>query len=326
MELIDKIKSLNLQDLSTVLISTTAKESNDNRILPSRAINGEETLNLLLNSESVAEKVITYLDDYIRRFIVDVERKQAINLWSIARKVIKKGVLLPYKPNDITVESAYHLVSQYFNYDIADKSILLCGSGNIATKLALRLAEYGAKVSISGRNDTKVHHIVSALNMILPAYSQNKITAFSERSKYDVLVSALSVVHEITPSYLKVLNQGAFVVDVGINNLAPSFIQQAQGKSISIMRLDVRIGAPIIGTFIDISTINFYKNLSGQIKIKGINCISGGIIGKEGDIIINAIHQPTQVIGIANGTGGMKKYEEQTERDTFNIKTIETTL
>jgi len=326
MELIDHLKSLNLQHISTVLISTTAKESNDNRILPSRTINGEETLNLLLNSELVAEQVISYLDDYISSFIVDVERKQAIDLWNIARKFIKKGVLLPYKPNDITVESTYHLISQYFNYDIADKSILLCGSGNIATKLALRLAEYGAKVSISGRNHTKVNHMVNALNMILPAYSQNKITIFSEKSNYDVLVSALSVDHAITPSYLQVLNHDAFVIDVGINNLDPAFIQQAQDKSIHIMRLDVRIGAPLIGAFIDISTINFYKTLSGQISINGINCISGGIIGKEGDIIINAIHQPTQVIGIANGTGGMKKYEEQTERDKYNIKTIETTL
>jgi hypothetical protein len=45
------------------------------------------------------------------------------------------------------------------------------------------------------------------------------------------------------------------------------------------------------------------KNDLGRTKIKGYNVISGGLVGKKNEIIVDSISSPTQVIGIARGNG-----------------------
>ena len=44
----------------------------------------------------------------------------------------------------------------------------------------------------------------------------------------------------------------------------------------------------------------------GKRKLKGKTIVSGGFIGKKGDIIVDSIKNPTKVIGIARGDGTVK--------------------
>jgi hypothetical protein len=35
----------------------------------------------------------------------------------------------------------------------------------------------------------------------------------------------------------------------------------------------------------------------------GVSVVAGGLMGREGDVVIDSISNPTRVIGIADGTG-----------------------
>ncbi|STX50224.1 shikimate 5-dehydrogenase [Legionella busanensis] len=326
MSLKEELKALNCKDFAKAIISTTTKQHGENRLLPFRQFGSEQILCIILTDREIAKQVLHYLDQYIPIFLVDVEQKQNINLWKIAQNTIKKGKIIPHKPNDITVEATYHLVNQYFNYKLDEKKILIYGTGNIATKLALRLAEVDTQIALTGRDKTKARQLINALNLILPSYNTHQIKTFSQTEKYDVLISAVSADHVLDYSYLDYLKHNTFVIDVGINNLTPNFIEKAPTRNISIMRLDVRIATPILQAHTQIANFPFFKKTAGNLVLQGVSCVAGGIIGKAGDVVLDTVCQPKHIIGIANGTGGLKKHEEYTDWDKHHLTVIKKTL
>ncbi len=324
--LLTQLKTIKPEDKKIVLISNTAKSNLDNRRLPSHLIAGITSLNLIINDEDTAKEVMLYLDDYADYFFIDIEKKQPISLWEIAQKTIKKANVLPYKPNDITKEATCSLINQFFNYNISQKKILIYGTGNIATKIALSLAEHEAYVSLTGRNNKKVQQLKDAINLILPAFSKTPITTHSYDNQYDILISVLSGENCIDETFIDYLKVNALVVDVGINNLTQAFIQKAPSQSLQLFRLDVRIGSPFVEACLHSHQTAFLSTQAGHHIINEVSCVSGGAIGERGALIVDNIASPNQIIGIANGTGGLKKYEEYTGHDHENLKKIEAIL
>jgi hypothetical protein len=43
----------------------------------------------------------------------------------------------------------------------------------------------------------------------------------------------------------------------------------------------------------------------GKDTISGVPVIAGGIIGNEGDIVLDSIRNPTSVVGVADGEGSV---------------------
>src|SRR5699024_8203446 len=133
---------------------------------PDREYSEGKSLNLLITSEEVAFDTIKYFDGKIENIVVDIERKQEINLFEIARKVVRNSKLYTNKPNDLTMEAVDTLLLKQFSQDLSNKKILIYGTGNIAFKLALRLAERNAKVLLDGRDKQKVEKLSEALNLV----------------------------------------------------------------------------------------------------------------------------------------------------------------
>jgi hypothetical protein len=326
MTLIDALKQTNFQNKDIAFISTTAKNHGENRLLPSHIIQGKETINIMLHDVTLAESVFHILDKHVNTLFIDVERKQSIDLWDCAVKYVKNATLLPYKPNDLTREATFHLIGQHFNYQLKDKRILIYGCGNLAFKSALYLAELGAKVEITGRNRQKIETIIQTLNAVLPRHSSNHIelssTGTHANTQYDVLISAVSAEYVIDESYLSVLKDGALVVDIGINNLTPAFIKKAEERFIHIFRVDVRVASPYLEAMLAVHKASFMKKHAGFAVLQGVACVSGGVIGKQGEIIVDSIAHPKRIIGIANGTGGIKKHEEYTKTDVESLEAL----
>ena len=43
----------------------------------------------------------------------------------------------------------------------------------------------------------------------------------------------------------------------------------------------------------------------GRGEIAGISVVAGGILGEEGDVVVDSIIEPSKVIGIADGRGNL---------------------
>ena len=78
-------------------------------------------------------------------------------------------------------------------------------------------------------------------------------------------------------------------------------------KNIQILRCDI---TTTLTNYIDFY-FNFFKevNPAGRKKIdKNTSIISGGYIGKKGDVIVDNILSPSQILGIADGSGNFQKF------------------
>lgn len=313
-----------IEDYGVLLISITSRTSNDISRLPDKIINGKLAANFLITDGQIARDLFMEIDGQIETILIDVERKQEVNLMEIANEVIKYSTILPYKPNDVTLEAADQLILNQLGMDLTGNKILVYGTGNIAFKLALRLLEREVDVSIKGRNPDKVQSIVTTLNMIKPGYSCAVARAYQEdlNFKYDGLISFLSSEKVIDESLVGHIMSNGFAIDGGIGNFQGTFIADSLEKGISVLRLDVRLGNPfLIAGISSLSSENeFFNTVIGSHQTGDMKLVAGGIIGEAGSIIVDRIKSPTQIIGIANGYGGLKNDEQFTENDRENLQ------
>src|SRR5699024_3946427 len=300
----------------------------DFRILPRRTIMGMAMSCFMINDEKVLEETLTFFDGKVDYIYIDIEKKQHVNLFKIARSVVKQSQLVTVKPNDTTLESCDLLIRNQLQDNLYHKKVVVIGTGNLASKLALRLAERQAYVYIKGRSVEKEEAVINGVNLFLPKYTY-PIQSFAElkaNDNADVVVSFLSGQFTEEESLLPVIGEDSFIIDGGINNFSSDFIQRMLRENINITRLDTRVALPYQMLSGHDFTRTFFKEVFGQAQIQGITVASGGYIGPEGTVIVDNIKQPNQVIGIADGRGGVKANEQLSETDGSRIQKIEQTL
>jgi len=309
------------------MISTTAKHALKFRVLPRRIVSDIAIACFMINDEKLFNEIIALFDGKVDYIYIDVEQKQHVNLFEAARATVKQSELVTVKPNDITLESADLLIRYQFNDDLYDKKVIVIGTGNLASKLALRLAERQASVFIKGRTKEKQQALIKGLNLFLPSYTQPiQEIELIKNNKADLVVSFLSGQFTEEDALLPYIADNTFVIDGGINNFSSDFIQRMLAEDINITRLDTRIALPYQILSQHDYTQTFFKEVYGQSVIQKVTVASGGHIGAEGAVIVDNIKQPNQVIGIADGRGGVKGNEQLSEADEERIQKIRQTI
>ncbi|WP_414044573.1 NAD(P)-binding domain-containing protein [Macrococcus equi] len=307
-----------VQSYDSIVLATTSNHSSDFLRLPDKYINGQKCMSFSIANPEIATQVIQVFDGNAKYIYVDVERKQDIDFVSIAQQNIQTSRLREMKPNDLAMEAADILI--YKTVKDKNSNVLIVGTGNIGIKLAIRLTERNYNVYLHGRNNEKVENFVMMINQMLPKYSK-KIKAWHEEP-IDVLCSMVSAIEVIDNSYIPSLKQGALAIDGGIGNFSKDFIKNAHLKDINVLRLDVRISNDLLNGIDQSYNSNFFTDIKGEKDFNGIHIVSGGIIGKEGDVIVDRIHIPKRVIGIANGIGGVKPIDSISETEKEQIAII----
>lgn len=311
-------------NLSSISISTTARHALDFIILPRRKIGELGMSSFMINDEKLLKEVLLFFDGKIDYIFIDVELKQKINLYEIASKIVKNSKLLSVKPNDNTLESTDLLVRNFFEDNLINKNIVIIGTGNLACKIAIRLAERQGNIYIIGRNKQKELSVINSINLFLPKFTK-KIKTFDEfplQNNADLVISALSGQFMDEELLYPLLTETTLIIDVGINNFSKTFIEFNLKNNIKIVRLDTRISLPYQFLFDHIYVKQFFNDIFGQGNIDNIPVVSGGFIGSEGSVIVDNIKSPTQVIGIADGKGGVKENEQLNDKERNRIQKI----
>jgi hypothetical protein len=320
-QLKENIKILKNENIKTVFtIATTSKQENDPYLTPIRKNDVFVVCGCVIFEQSILDEIIDIIDGYVDYVLVDSEKKIPVrvhpelrvietgNLSKICFQKIQKSKILEYKPNDITVNSTWSFLSQRLNF-LSGKKISILGSGNIGSKLALKLVECGVSVSIFRRNSYKGYVISQGLNFIKPENTVSNIT-FHENILQttfmsDVVIGAANGVPIIDTDILESVKKNSIIVDLGKNSLTKDAVKFALKNNLEVYRADIT--AAFEGFIHEAIKMDQILNDSYGKKDYGYcTIVGGGALGSSGDIVVDNISQPKIVIGIAAGDGTLK--------------------
>ena len=331
----ENIQAISNEGIKTVFtIATTSKQEKDSYLTPIRQNDLFIACGCVVFEQSILSEIIKIIDGNVDYIFVDSEKKIPIrihpelnvietgNLSKVCFQNIKKSKILEYKPNDITVNATWSFLSQRLDF-LSGKKISILGSGNIGSKLALKLVECGVSVSMHRRNNYKGHVIAQGLNFVKPNNTVSNITFHEDilQTSFmsDVIIGATSGVSIIDVDLLKSVKKDAIIVDLGKNTLTKEAIKFALTNNIEIFRTDVT--SAFEGFIYEAIKMNEILQYSyGKKDLGFCFIVGGGSLGEKGDIVVDNITHPKRIFGIAAGDGTIKK--EPSSIDKENIKKL----
>jgi len=231
------------------------------------------------------------------------------NISGAVSSVIKKSFFHEYKPNDLTIDSVWTFVSNYFR-GLSGKKITILGSGNIGFKLGLKFVESGANVELVRRSVETGQLFANTINLIKSQYTIAEAHYDSDPIKAairsDVLIGSTDGVEIINWGMIQSMNKNGIIIDIGKGTINKEVAKKAISNELKIFRADIT--AALSGTISTIlRNIKITENHLGRKKLKNnIFIVSGGQFALENDIIVDNINKPKNIIGVADGKGDLK--------------------
>jgi len=336
---LDNIKKAKLtQKLIVFTVASTAKQESYPYMTPLREYDGFCILGCVIFNQTLLLELISLIDGMVDIVLVDAEKKVPLhrggddylnstsvgtignfetgNFSKICFTDFKSTQVFEYKPNDLSVNSAWMFLSQKLK-SFTGKKISILGLGNIGTKLALKLVECGADVHVYSQDFFKTHLITQALNLIKPVGTIASVTCHREilpaAFMSDALVGATNGVPVISPEIISSVKKNCLIIDLGKNNLTKSAVAYARESGLEICRTDVTSSLEAFVT----ETLNLNNTLVnnyGERRVSGRVLVGGGYFGQLGSIVVDNISSPTRVFGIADGAGSLKQELANSER------------
>lgn len=307
-------RAIESRRVSVVFIGSTAKHNNPPFLIgPVRESERFIGCSFIIRDNRYVKQICDFADGRVDYVLVDVEEKseKAVSLAEEALVYVKKSKVKTYKGNDITALACDLLVSE-LKGNLKGKKISIIGAGNLGLKVAISLVERGANVYIS-RRDRKTEFLAKAINMMKNRYSsgmiygENNIALSAQNA--DVLIGFTQGYPVIDGKMVASLAENALIIDGGIGTITEEAITAARYAGLSMIRLDVRIVFPYVIDSV-LFTEQFLRYTAGKFTEDGKTYVAGGIIGGEGDIVVDSIGTPRTIIGIADGKGGIRQYQQ----------------
>lgn len=318
-----KKKSLIQKKKSAIALTVTTKKFKENiRYLPYRHLTDFLCLPIAINDDKILEKIIRKTDGKIDIIFVDIENKLK-NCQNLFQKVIefsKKSKIFPIKGNDFTADATFFLLISKLGI-LNQKKICILGSGNIGSKLAIKIVESGTDVYIINSTINSSIKSAQAINTIKPKECKNKAIPILKKqipNNLDVVIGFTRGIPVITKNLVLKINKGGLLIDGGTGTVKENAIHYCEENKIDLIRIDIRNSFKSHSELTLVSN-NFINLIQGKKTMGKFKIVSGGIIGNIGDIVVDNISNPNQIIGIADGKGGLLKNKKNFEKNLLFV-------
>jgi len=278
--------------------------------------------NCEVNTVRQVNEVIEAIDGIVDVILVDADKRiGGKNLLQIVSEFVKRSEVISYKDTDAWAVAAGALISQSVR-NIPKSKIVIFGCNNPSIKLAQRLSEMGARVTLWDENPDRLNKVVKSLNLIKDDdLIDGEIDKIRASTNADVMIGFDINRPVISKKMLEKMNQNGLVIDASIGSILPEGVQYAINSGLKVYRLDMRAG--LSGEIITaLETKELIENVAGKGEINGVTVVAGGFIGKRGDVVVDSISNPIRIVGIANGIGGIIKDVEELKRHEESIKRV----
>jgi hypothetical protein len=314
--------------------NTTKKIDRDYFFTPIRNTSRCVAGSIVIDRVAIAEIVTRAVDGRVDYIFVDTEKKISPELYSLddvgnveraVRQSASKSKVLTYKGNDLTVDAVDCFLAQCVTSDVrglGGKKAAIIGAGNIGFKLALKLTERGCHVVMARRNTKVLNTIVRALNYIKPRSTIAKIIGTSDIQAAmvgaDIVIGLTPGTQDITVEMVQGVKDGAVLIDAGKGSFSGEAVAAAESRKLQIYRAS--IAASFEGQIAMLLKMEeVLEREVGRREVEGIFIISGSLMGRKGDLVVDNIFNPTQIYGVADGCGDFNRTPSDEELENIRI-------
>jgi len=289
---------------------------------------------VIVYSEEIAKKIAKEVDGLVDYVFVDAEKKisdnhsitgEPGNIERAVKEVIKKSALISYKSNDLTVDAADAFISEYYSKDlvgIGGRKIAIIGAGNIGSKLAQKLVERGSNVYLYRRNRDKLNLIVRQINTTKSKYTvaqaSSALSVNEACEDADILIGVTDGIPVIEDSIINNLPNDSLLIDIGKGSISKKAIKKANSRNLAVYRLSIESSLEGMVTSL-ISTHNILKKRTGRGEYHKINVVSGGLLARTDEIVVDDYRNPKLIYGIGDGAGDFIRNPEVIMKDKLEI-------
>lgn len=284
---------------------------------------------VIVRDVATAQAIARMVDGKVDYMLVDDEKKirkiyygpnDVGNIEKEVRAIVRASALLTYKGNDLAVEAVDVLLGNIIK-DIGGSRIAVLGMGNLGSKIALRLVERGAHVAGYRRDRKKLAAIVHGLNRIKSEDTMAAVTASRSADAAcrdaTIIIGATNEKSVITKQMLAAAAPGTVLIDAGKGCFAA---EVTDDPAFLVYRVDVSIVQRYAFSGLITAHAYFGKGLGRRVIPEiDITLISIGLSGRKGEVIVDDIHAPTRIIGIAAGDGTLAKESPQVKKQLATL-------
>jgi 4-hydroxy-2-oxovalerate aldolase len=265
-----------------------------------------------LTKEDDLEKALLCADGQVDVVFLDMDRKPfgPKNQVTFASSILKESTLLTYFDSRTWVQAIEDQVVRILGEDLEDVSIVIAGSHQKSQLLAQRLTERFAKVALlldPGKELTS-HEAMANTNASNFA-SYEVLEADCEEATVRLGNAPLTVGWPDTDpwfgiKHVSALSSGNCLIDARIGAILPEAFEIAHNANVKLIR--VNIWSALAGTVAMTHDSAMVCQVAlGSDIFNDVPVVAGGLVGREGDVVIDNLKSPTRVIGVADGCGGL---------------------
>lgn len=278
-----------------------------------------------IGDENYVDNIVDEAKGVIDKIVVDTDLKRpnSMGIISQATEAAKRNdiSISYYSDYNSWVDSSVNFVQTLQNDALHGSNVLILGKNALATRMIEALVARNVNVYVSDAEYSDIimpYDCNTSITLCSPLFHIVNLNSIIDANFFAVLLGmSLMEPSSFLPSIDGFVFQTAY--DIGIKNFTKDFIQRHRVKGTSFYRSDDRAGIASCAVSI-METDYLVNNNLGRVVLGSVGVVSGGIIGEEGDIVVDNAYNPTIVFGVANGDGTFK--ECLSEQDTVNINKI----
>ena len=240
---------------------------------------------IAIDTLEAVEQYLLTIDGKIDILFLDIDREnKGFARIENFKKYFPNLILLTYSDIDIWVNSVVEQIIRRSNENLYEKKIAVIGQTSKSKLFENKIIELGGVIS----DDINQSDYIIFWSNEYPNELFKKATIKSE----------------------------TIIIDAQIGSLDKNSVEYFSKNT--IVRVD--IWASLVGSLTaSYQSFKTIKYSFGSKKIQDINIVSGGFIGKKGDVVVDNVNQIEKIIGIADGVGGIKYDFDENDLDKIKI-------
>jgi 4-hydroxy-2-oxovalerate aldolase len=302
------------------VLNVVRSEQDQLTIAVSRNI--QSTLAYLIGSTTYSDTaqlsaVLTTTDGIVDVVLLDVDERSSnpVSPARTAQLLLKKSLMLPYSDSLVRSEALANQINSLLGGVLTDTALVLVGNHPRMKSLAERFVEQGASVTwIVSEHDAPSSPVArgdsrsgsSESTRLRPSIVLGNSAPASEALRKARLV--LIWPHEgaqFNVGDAECLSAGAWVMDGGIGTIEAAALEKI--RQIGARPVRINIWPALAGALATAHEAALVcSEALGWDCWDGVPVVAGGALGQKNDVVVDSIHKPTRVIGLADGRGGVR--------------------